>query len=253
LRRVGFWLVDRYAPGLAVSATWMPFRTVALYLLHLSLKGHITRTADRQTATLTAGRSCDHGTEEEALMTETAAPSEPLATPDPRRPHFGFTRHHGFAVHARTTDHLQPHPDDGWYAGLNKRAALFMMKTVFTMTSFWVFTVLCLLVLPSVLYAMGIRHLGVAGFQFPTWFVGFGFELLATWFLSTFLELVLIPALGVGQNLQNAAADARAAKQFEDTEVIVDRLDVKTEGGIKAVLDAVNALAAKVDQKGAAS
>ena len=163
-----------------------------------------------------------------------------------RQPHFGFTRHHGFAVHARTVDHLQPRPDDSFYARFNKRAALLMMKTVFTMTAFWVFTVLCLLVLPSVLYAMGIHHLGAAGFRLPTWFVGFGFELLATWFLSTFLELVLIPALGVGQNLQNAAADARAAKQFEDVEelranvtIALDRLDVHTAGGLADILAAI--------------
>jgi hypothetical protein len=176
-----------------------------------------------------------------------------MTTPAHLRPHFGFTRHHGFAVHAKVTDHLRPHPDDGWYARLNKRAALLMMKTIFTMTTFWIFTFLCLLVLPSVLYAMGIHSLGIAGFKFPSWFVGFGFELLATWFLSTLLELVLIPALGVGQNLQNAAADARAAKQFEDVEAVradlttaLDRLDEKTEGGIRAVLDAVNGLASQI-------
>ncbi len=50
---MSFWLVDRYLPGLAVSATWMPFWTLALWLLHRNLKRHITRTTDRQTATLT--------------------------------------------------------------------------------------------------------------------------------------------------------------------------------------------------------
>ena len=43
----------------------------------------------------------------------------------------------------------------------------------------------------------------------------------------------------VGQNLQNAATDARAAKSFEDTEKIVDALDTHTQGGLKDVLDAV--------------
>ena len=46
----------------------------------------------------------------------------------------------------------------------------------------------------------------------------------------------------VGQNVQQAASDARAAKQFEDTERIVDALDLKTEGGLAEVLAAVKAL-----------
>jgi hypothetical protein len=55
-------------------------------------------------------------------------------------------------------------------------------------------------------------------------------HLLITWFLSTCMELVLMPAIIVGQNIQKGAADARSAKSFEDTEVIVDRLDEHTAG-----------------------
>lgn len=70
-------------------------------------------------------------------------------------------------------------------------------------------------------------------------FLSFGFDLLATWLLSTCFQLILLPGLMVGQNLQNAASDARAAKSFEDTEKIVDALDTHTQGGLKDVLDAV--------------
>ena len=52
----------------------------------------------------------------------------------------------------------------------------------------------------------------------------------------------------VGQNLQNEAADARAAKTFEDVEdgrecimKALILLDVRTEGGVKVVLGAVEA------------
>jgi len=50
--------------------------------------------------------------------------------------------------------------------------------------------------------------------------------------------LILLPALMVGQNLQNAAADARTAKMFEDIEVVkadmltaLDRLDLPVLAG----------------------
>jgi hypothetical protein len=42
--------------------------------------------------------------------------------------------------------------------------------------------------------------------------------------------------------VQSAASDARAAKEFADTETILDRLDADTAGGIKDVLDAIHAL-----------
>jgi hypothetical protein len=57
----------------------------------------------------------------------------------------------------------------------------------------------------------------------------------------------------VGQNLQNAAGDARSSKQFEDTEAIktdmdtaLDRLDCETAGGLKDVLDRFDELEALV-------
>ncbi|MGC1405396.1 MAG: hypothetical protein WA695_00975 [Candidatus Dormiibacterota bacterium] len=42
------------------------------------------------------------------------------------------------------------------------------------------------------------------------------------------------------------ASDARAAKSFEDTEKIVDALDVHTQGGLKVVLDAIEAIPAQL-------
>lgn len=45
-----------------------------------------------------------------------------------------------------------------------------------------------------------------------------------------------------GQPVQSAASDARAAKEFADTETILDRLDVNSAGGVRDVLDAVHAI-----------
>jgi hypothetical protein len=59
---------------------------------------------------------------------------------------------------------------------------------------------------------------------------------------QTFLQLVLLSIIMVGQSVQSAASDARAAKEFADTETILDRLDVNTAGGIRDVLDAIRAI-----------
>ena len=55
-----------------------------------------------------------------------------------------------------------------------------------------------------------------------------------------------MPAIMVGQNLQSAAADARAEKQFDDTEIIADRLNTSTKGGITVILDKLNEMDKKL-------
>ena len=158
-------------------------------------------------------------------------------------PHYGHTRH-GLPVHARTVDH---HPAGSAYQRFNKRVALALTAGVGTMTTFWVFCLLALCSLPSVLSGFSpFAH------AFPAWMVKVSIIALVAWIAQTLIQLVLLPALMVGQNLQNQANDARAAKSFEDLEQVradlitaLDRLDVTTEGGLKAVLDAVNALAAR--------
>jgi uncharacterized membrane protein len=72
------------------------------------------------------------------------------------------------------------------------------------------------------------------------------------WLSSSFLQLVLLPIIIVGQNIQARAADARAAKTFEDVqdarskvEHTIKLLDVHTEGGlhdaVAIIVDAINA------------
>ena len=160
----------------------------------------------------------------------------PRRLPVSGTPHFGFTRH-GHAVHLRTLDHLPVHSA---YARLNKRVALAVTGWVGSMSCAWAFCLLALLSLPAVLTQAFHVH------WFPGWLVAVGLIALVAWIAQTFLQLVLLSVIMVGQNVQQAASDARAAKTFEDTEVIVDRLDVSTEGGIKAILDALEALAAQV-------
>ena len=75
---------------------------------------------------------------------------------------------------------------------------------------------------------------------------------LVLWLSSEFIQLVLLPIIIVGQNIQSRAADARATKTFEDVEDArkkiehaIDLLDVHTEGGlhdaVAMIIDAINA------------
>jgi hypothetical protein len=130
-----------------------------------------------------------------------------------RSPTHGWTKL-GHAVHARVADH---HPASTRYERFNRTIALWLTRNVGTMTCFWLFWLLCFSILPSVLHAMGVAHLGLI----PSFMLSFGFNLAGTWLFSTCFQLTLLPALMVGQNLQNEASDARAAKTFEDTEVVV--------------------------------
>lgn len=149
------------------------------------------------------------------------------------KPHFGYTKH-GLPVYLHTADH---HRTNTAYQRFNKRVAMKLTGVVGTMTCFWIFCCLSLCSLPAVLSGFAAFH-GV----FPSWLVRTSDIALVAWVAQTFIQLVLLPALMVGQNLQNIASDTRSAKQFEDTEVIADRLDVNTQGGITDILHAIEGL-----------
>jgi hypothetical protein len=64
-----------------------------------------------------------------------------------------------------------------------------------------------------------------------------GGEGLIAWIAQTFLQLVLLSVIMVGQSVQSAASDARSEQTYEDTVKILDALNVKTEGGIRELRD----------------
>jgi len=166
-------------------------------------------------------------------MTATDVTAETKAR---HRPTFGFSKH-GHAVHGKVTDHLPTH---NAYARFNKRVALLITNNVGTMTCFWLFCVVALLALPAALVEAHVISptIGLIGEA--------GFVIVVEWLAQSFIQLVLLPALMVGQNLQNVAADARSAKTFEDVERVLDLLDCRTQGGLHDILEAVEDLKAQV-------
>jgi hypothetical protein len=141
----------------------------------------------------------------------------------PKLPLHGFTKR-GHAVHGKVSDHL---PEQTRYQRLNKRAAIAITDHVGTMTCAYLFALLALISLPAAI-ASGALIVIVA------------------WIAQTFLQLVLLSVILVGQKIQSIASDARTEKTFEDTEAVradmtaaLDALNTKTEGGLKEILDAV--------------
>ncbi len=108
--------------------------------------------------------------------------------------------------------------------GFNAKLALIITRSVGTMACAYVFAAIALISLPAAINSGQVI-------------------IIIAWVAQTFLQLVLLSIIMVGQSVQATASDARAAKEFADTETILDRLDVNTAGGIKEVLDAVHALA----------
>jgi hypothetical protein len=110
----------------------------------------------------------------------------------------------------------------GEVEGFNAKLALVITRSVGTMACAYVFAALALISLPAAVTSGQVI-------------------VIVAWVAQTFLQLVLLSIIMVGQSVQSAASDARAAKQFADTET--DRLDVNTAGGIKDVLDAIHSIA----------
>ena len=150
----------------------------------------------------------------------------PVAAPAQVHPTHGWTSL-GQAVHARTKDHL---PRSTPIQRFNSWLAVKITDGVGTMWCAYAFAALAFVSLPQAIAS----HSAVT---------------LVSWISQTFLQLVLLSVIMVGQNLLATAGDARAAKTFDDTQslcndmaIALDRLDTNTAGGLKTVLDAINTL-----------
>ena len=129
----------------------------------------------------------------------------------------------------------------GEVEGFNAKFAVVITSGVGTMTCAYLFALLAFVSLPAILIAANV----LTRSDVPTFFTKPGLILIVSWIAQTFLQLVLLSIILVGQRVQSAASDARALKEFEDTEVILDRLDTKTQGGLTDVLAAIKALGDK--------
>lgn len=91
--------------------------------------------------------------------------------------------------------------NDNVFVRINAKFGLRITLVVGTMWAAYVFTIIALFALPSAI------HQG-------TYFV-------VVWLSSSFLQLVLLPIIIVGQNIQAKAADKRAEETYKDAEAVL--------------------------------
>ena len=85
----------------------------------------------------------------------------------------------------------------------NQKLGLAITKRVGTMWAAYIFFALTLISLPAVLIKGDL-------------------VLIVGWIAQTFLQLVLLPIIIVGQNIQAAAAEKRAVMTYEDAAAVLD-------------------------------
>ncbi len=113
------------------------------------------------------------------------------------------------------------------HVGTNGRIALILTTTVGTMWCAYVFAVLALLVLPEAIHG--------------------GILTTVQWISQTFIQLVMLSVIMVGQNILGRAADKRADLTYQDAEATFHEAE-QIQAHLKAQDEAMNELLAKVQQ-----
>jgi hypothetical protein len=112
-----------------------------------------------------------------------------------------------YIQHPCTTVHLTgrapkpPKVNDG-RVGLNGRIGLLITTLVGTMVCGYIFAIIALISLPAAITSHNLT-------------------VLIAWISSNFLQLVLLPIIIVGQNLQAKASDERAVHTYNDAEAVL--------------------------------
>ncbi len=114
--------------------------------------------------------------------------------------------------------------------GVNAKIAVFLTNIVGSMWCAYVFGAIALIGLPPALKPGG--------------------EGIIAWIAQTFLQLVLLSVIMVGQNVQSVASDVRSQHTYDDTVQILDRLDIHTAGGLKDLADRIDQLETTMKQRG---
>ena len=143
-------------------------------------------------------------------------------------------------AHKHLHEHMLKHmPGDTRIARFNRKFAASITAFVGSMKCAYLFTLLALVSLPAILTEA--FHLNF----FPHWLISVGLIALVAWVAQTFLQLVLLSVIMVGQDVQSQATTEAVAKTESNTDMTVDILDLETEGGLKVINDKLDKLLAK--------
>src|SRR5579864_4309585 len=98
--------------------------------------------------------------------------------------------------------HERPVKVDDESVGINGHVALIITAVVGTMWCAYVFTLISLVSLPDAIKSGSLIT-------------------IISWIAQTFIQLVLLPIIIVGQNIQGKAADKRSEQTYKDAEAIL--------------------------------
>jgi hypothetical protein len=113
------------------------------------------------------------------------------------------------------------------HVGINGRIALVLTTVVGTMWCAYAFALLALVVLPQA--------------------IGGGLLPLVQWVSQTFIQLVMLSVIMVGQNILGRASDKRAVMTYQDASAAFHETE-QIQEHLRAQDDAINALLDKIDR-----
>jgi len=119
--------------------------------------------------------------------------------------------------------------------GFNAKVAVLITSAVGTMACAYLFTLIALVSLPAILIEAGALQKS----DVPTFLTKPGLILIVAWVAQTFIQLVLLSIIMVGQDVQSKASDARSERTFADGEVLLDRMNLATAGGLTQARDEI--------------
>jgi len=137
--------------------------------------------------------------------------------------------------HPIKTNDFRRTKSDNVFTRLNARFGLKVTLVVGTMWCAYVFTIIALFALPSAM-------------QQGTYYV-------VVWLSSSFLQLVLLPVIIVGQNIQAKAADKRSEETYKDAEAVLKESEeiqkhlLAQDAAISSILDRLETLAGALPPK----
>jgi len=123
--------------------------------------------------------------------------------------------------------------------GFNAKVAVVITKGVGSMACAYLFCLISLTSLPAILIEAGV----LTQSDVPKFLTKPGLILIVAWIAQTFIQLVLLSIIMVGQDVQSIASDARSEHTFRDTQAILDAMNTETAGGLRVILEAIEAQA----------
>lgn len=151
------------------------------------------------------------------------------------KPSYQYTQH-PHVEHRKKTAPKRKAEASNERLGLNDKIGLFITKKVGTMWAAYLFFALTLVSLPSALASGNAL-------------------IIVSWVAQTFLQLVLLPIIIVGQNLQAAETEKRAIATYEDAGAILEEAkEIQThlsdqDKALSHLIDRVADLEAKLLKK----